>query len=538
MALSGTGVGNQKPVVIIGMGPGGLSAAITAAQNGHQVVILENREHFSRVQRISADASTIAFLESLRDPTNEQDNKFFNHQLFKSGTEGTVQVKDLQAFLTRKLQENFKNKVEIRRGTGHKIIGIDPDKQVVRLQKPDGKIDDVAFSHIIAADGARHGATEVLNNSTHNTAYQIHHHLKDLQPRQAEVGTVSLKAKPGVNLPTPPDEEMKFNPSHNKRLLELGWDKPYFPRVYIFRNEENTKFFVSGEVPPMIMNIQDKEVQSRMMEAWGKFMVSVRLGYPEHDVALIKSANPSGDKRKDEKNALKSTVFSLEMRSADKSAVELGQQGAFVLVGDAYKNANFFFKHGMNDAIKDGILAARCIDINTGKFNFEAYAKQHATQEKMLQTRMGFAESQNEMPKIRAQVEKDVAELIKIALQFKTVDIVETLDRLKNLPGPSAENFDALYFQLEVEELQKHTAKSISDKLTATSNKATATPDKRSGLLTHSKDQVSVVKAQKDLGAISNSLQKSFFKFYDTNVKSRTGFHQQLVDKAKNKNRI
>lgn len=532
MALQGADNQNNDPVVIVGMGPGGLSAAVTAAQNGHKVIIVENRDHFSRVQRISADPATLAFLNSLRDPNNEQDNKFFEHQIFKTGAEGTVQVKDLQAFLARKLEENFKDKVEIRRGVGHKVTAMDPDNLLVTLESPGGKTDIVKFSHMIAADGARRGVTDILNNSTTNTAYQVHHRMKEIQPRQAEVGTVSVQAKPGVVLPPAPDEEMKFNPSHMKRLLELGWDKPYFPRVYIFRNEENTKFFVSGEVPPMIKNVQDKAVQSQMLESWAKFMVHVRLGYPENDVALIKSANPTADKRKDEKNALKSTVFSLEMQAADKSAVELGtdKKGAFALVGDAYKNANFFFKHGMNDAIKDGILAAQCIDGPDGKFDFDAYAKQHAAQEKMLKTRMVFSDSQNEMPEITANLEKQVAALVKIAEKFKNPEIKDSLSQLANLAGPTTKNFDAKMYQFVVEELQQHVKEAIDGKISGLREKSKG--------IVHSKNEMPLVKAQTELTEVGKNLQKALSKYYDTNIEKRAGFHQNLETEKTHKSKL
>lgn len=522
MSSQGASVHNEEPIVIVGMGPGGLSAAVTAAQNGHKVIIIENRDHFSRVQRISIDPDTLAFLNSLRDPNDEMDRKFFEHQIFKTGHEGTVQVKDLQAFLTRKLEVNFKDNVEIRRGVGHKVVRMDPDEQEVTLESPGGKRDVVAFSHMIAADGVRRGVTDILNTSTSKAAYQIHHYSKDLQPRQAEVGTVSLQVVAGTKLPEPPNEEMKFNPGHMQRLLELGWDKPYFPRVYIFRNEENTKFFVSGEVPPMIKNIQDKATQRQLMETWGKFMVNVRLGYPENDVGLIYSDNPMRDKRKDEKNALKSTVFSLEMQAADKSAVELGKQGAFVLVGDAYKNANFFFKHGMNDAIKDGILAAKCIDGPNGKFDFEAYAHQHATQEKMLSTRMGFADSQNEMPEIAYSLEQNVLELIKIALKFNHPDVKERVEQLKNAYGPTTKKFDAYLYQMQVEELQQSIGKAIDIKLDSLHQQ-----NKGPRLIL--KKEVSLVQAQKELNAIGEKLQKSFSKYYDTNIENRAGSYQNTL---------
>ncbi len=536
MALHGAD--HQKPVVIVGMGPGGLSAAITAARAGHNVIIVENRDHFSRVQRISADAATLEFLNSLRDPDpskeSEEDRKFFEHQIFKTGSEGTVQVKDLQAFLARKLQEKFKDNVEIRRGVGHKVVGMDPDKQTVTLESPGGKQDTVEFSHMIAADGARRGVTDILNKSTDKAAYQVHYQAKDLQPRQAEVGTVSLTAVPGAKLPEAPNEEFKFNPSHMKRLLELGWDKPYFPRVYIFRNEENTKFFVSGEVPSIISNVRhedDRAAQTQMMEAWGKFMVSVRLGYPESDVALIKSANPANDKRKDEKNALKSTVFSLEMRAADTSAVKLGQQGAFVLVGDAYKNANFFFKHGMNDAIKDGILAAKCIDGPDGKYDFDAYAKQHATQEKMLATRMGFADSQNEMPEITTNLEQQVSALIKIAKTFNNQDIKDAIAHIKNMPGPTTEHFDAYLYQIQVEALSKKVEQVVNDKISALREKS-------KGSMIHSKDEVSLVKMQTELSSVNKNLQKAFFKYYDTNIEKRKEFYQSIQSDKTKKSKI
>ncbi len=448
----------QDPVLIAGMGPGGLAAAITAAKKGLPVVIVENRDFFSRGQRVHADARTIAFLQTLRDPNDKADDKFFNDQVFSKqmsdgnrSADGVVQVKDVQAYLKRKL-EAYPN-VDIRMGKGHGITAIDPKTQKAMLVQPGKPPQEMKFSHVVAADGARRGVTALLNSSD-DAAYHIEHKKMDLQPRQSQVGTIALEAVKVRNtvtgemerktLPPTPDDASGtgFKLEHMAQLNQLGWDQQYFPKVRVFKNEENDKFFFSGEVPRMIANMQDKQAQQEALTAWGKLIINIEMGIDPADIELpakagLKSDDPQHAARSKEKQGLRATAFALELAHADKPAVHLGEGGnggAFALVGDSFKNANFFYGHGMNDAVQDGIKVAECMG-QGNTFDFGQFQTHQDRQLRMLNMKLQMEANvpTSSMPAIFTKMNEHLHSLNSIAKKMNDPEVADAQKQLKGI---------------------------------------------------------------------------------------------------------
>lgn len=460
---------SQNPVLIAGMGPGGLAAAITAAKKGLPVVIVENRDFFSRGQRVHADSRTMAFLQTLRVPGDKADDKFFNDQVYSKqlsdgtrGADGIVQVKDVQAYLKRKL-EAYPN-VDIRMGKGHGITAIDPKTQKATLVQPGKPPQEMKFSHIVAADGARRGVSALLNSSP-DAAYHIEHKKMDLQPRQSQVGTIALEAVKVKNrstgemerktLPPTPDDASgtRFKLEHMAQLNKLGWEQQYFPKVRVFKNEENDKFFFSGEVPRMIANMQDKNAQQEALVAWGKLIVNIEMGVDPNDIefpqkAGVTSDDPKHAARSKEKQGLRATAFALELAHADKPVVHLGaggHGGAFALVGDSYKNANFFYGHGLNDAVQDGIKAAECMG-KGNEFDFDQFQAHQERQLRALNFKLKM-ESEvpvNSLPAIYTKMTEHLHSLNDLAKKMNDPAVANARKELKGIMSHlGSANFDA-----------------------------------------------------------------------------------------------
>ncbi|MCS5710616.1 FAD-dependent monooxygenase [Candidatus Berkiella aquae] len=532
--MASKGPTQPEPIVIVGMGPGGLTAALEAAKKGIPVIIVENRDYFSRVQRLHGDGRTFEFLDSLRDSTDPDDTKFFEHQCYRekradgSYADGVVEVKDVQAFLLRKLKK-YQN-VDIRMGKQQGITAIDPDTQTVSLKKDDGTIESVKFSHVLAADGARRGVTALLNQSQ-DAKYHIAHQMMAMQPRQTQVGTAALEVKPGVTIPNTPPESSgtNFEFEHMKPLRELGWDQDYFPKVRVFRDEENSKFFFSGEVPKSILRIQNKQVQQQALESWAKLIISIEMGIKPQDIALpIKSGVTSNDAqraaRAKEKSNLRTTAFELTLASADKSAVTLGQGGAFALIGDAYKNANFFYGHGMNDAIQDGRKAIESIQ-SDHTFDFTAYDAHQARQLKTLNTRMrleAFGPETN-LPRVIGQMEIEIEKLTKMAKKMNDDNVKEALVIVEKMAKPGTDEFNPAQYATGLENLQKIMHQYIQKKM--------AEPPKK-GLLNHFGDHSKFSSMMSEFTTMATDANKALAAYYKFNNTTAQSWAEQLREKV------
>jgi 2-polyprenyl-6-methoxyphenol hydroxylase-like FAD-dependent oxidoreductase len=596
----------RDPIVISGMGPGGLAAAVMAARQGLPVIIVENRDHFSRVQRLHADGKTMAFLESLRDPNNPLDTKFFEEQCFSSAPKRTepistepkdttetintnqatstqpkntgqdsseeesseeeifqrtpdavVELKDIQAFLERKLIEFSKQpnaRIEIRRGKGHEITQIDPVTQTVSLKKPDGTIEDGRrFSHAIAADGARGGLIKLLNGSK-SEGYQVNSSKIDVQTRQADVGTMSVQAKEGAKLPKTEFDGtgVNFKVEHLKRLSEMGWEQPYLPKCRVFRNEEGTKFFYSGEIPKAIKNMpkdtdEQKALQKQALAEWGKFAVSVVMELNENDLEVpTKAKEPVANKdgeidpdaqkkyeRSKEKDNLRTTAFELELYRSDKAVLKLGQGGAFALVGDAFQNANFFYGHGLNDAIQSGIKMVQCID-GKDTFRFDEFEQNQRTQAKSLDIKMSYEYSSPDIDNALRNITKSHDQILSLAGKMNDRTIEENIKTIKSLDKPGKDGFNgneyAKQMQILMENMKPYAQKKLDEQ-----------PNKKKGAFTSwFGDDMKYVKMKQDVESASSTMNQSLTQYLKFNTVSKEKLDKQAEysDKSKKSKRI
>lgn len=126
----------EDPIVVVGMGPGGLVAALESAKKGHKVVLIENREYFSRTQRVILDNRTIEYLKDLckpegKPPTDE--DKQFMANIRAAGR--TVIVSELQRFLADKVRNFPNNLIEVKQDKDVSVDSFDLERNEVVLSE-------------------------------------------------------------------------------------------------------------------------------------------------------------------------------------------------------------------------------------------------------------------------------------------------------------------------------------------------------------------------------------------------------------------
>ena len=352
----------QEPVVIVGMGGGGLSAAIKLIQEGKKVVIFENRDYFTRPQRIFLHGDSATFVDSLIDPNNPLDMKFKNSKI--SVDDGSVRVRSVQKFLLRKLkeeQEKHPELVEIKHGKKFKIKEIDPSSQTLDYLE-DGKQVKVNFSHFIEADGARHMMADLLNDSAKraNSPPYLKFDLQQVQHRHPPCGVIQCK----INLPENPLNQKRLEEligeftrgvvwkiSDCEALIKQGWDKPYFPRHFIYGDSTQMKLGIATEIPEQLLKdskINPEQFQANFLE-WARLFIDKRINMmmedsntSEEDKEILRQIKPEniiilpklakGELTEDKKDyvrqikALNTTAFPLDYVGADRPSVMLGKK--------------------------------------------------------------------------------------------------------------------------------------------------------------------------------------------------------------------
>ncbi len=503
--------GPSNVVFVAGMGPAGLAAAIGAAQKGYQVFFAEPRLEITRGQRVQIDQNTLNFFESLRDAHNHEDVIFFNLKISRN-TETTVELKDIQRYLLRKLDLMSKNSEfpHITLLHGHSVVGIDPFNQNVTLKnESDNKEQKINFAHFVEADGAKHQAADILNKGT-DGRFKIEYKDVPYQPRPKESGTIALNVKSGHQLdPRKPRDVKKFEPEQLARLKKYGWNQPYFPKGYVFSNQKNTKLFVSGEIPKSIYDLKDKVKQREALIAWGKVMANILLGYPPEALMLIEKSSKRKPKKTEAKNKIKTTAFPLELKHAELPCIQLDQGGSYVLVGDANKNANFFFSHGVNDAILDAQHFANSLSAPSllPLFNFRAYHEYQAKQFSKYVARLKTENEPSDMPIVMDNIKKHIEEISHLAKADSSKKFNDRLNKivqhLSEMGNP--DEVESCYDDFEVlaKELKIYLAEKIRHSKTPFC-----------GLFGKN-----YPKLETDLDDLLDKLQRDFRKYFDLNTK-------------------
>lgn len=405
----------KTPLVIIaGMGPGGLVAAIEALKKGYQILIIEKRDNFIREQEVFLDPGPTNYLKGFTsvDPKyfDVQDNKefldqfpngnpdkIFFQELYKS-VDRPIPLNMLQNYLLNKLDpDGSKRKAGIiRLGEAHEIIGFDlANKKNIAKIKSGNKVENVEFDHFVAADGAARLMSQAINKAwealpladrnarqnkplienksqtenkaqtekTSRTENKSQIELKklleykdlEIQYRTVPQATLFLRPSPEYDkkkfLRKLKEEDLEF--SDISDFSKLGWDFPFIPKHYMVGNADRTKIYLAGEIPQKIFEMENIHEKRKEMEKWGKLLLKKFYSIPDADARFELDLLSEDTALNKKKNDLKATTFMLNLKYTETPLVELDNHSLFVCIGDAYMNANFYKGHGANDAMID-----------------------------------------------------------------------------------------------------------------------------------------------------------------------------------------
>lgn len=394
----------KTKMVIAGMGPGGLVEAIKAKQKGYDFVLIEKREHFSREQRIFFDTNAYPDIFNFsqediekvalinRKLQKEVDEKA-RQEIMRGLTEEqrflldyhdfAVPLNSVQRFLLYKLDPTGALRKEgcIRIGHDIKAFDFSNGKNVVKVESPKGT-DNIEFDYFIAADGAQRTVSKAFNKAvaalpkaSKSLMKEIEYKKLEKQVRAVPQTTTFLRLAPGMD----PEHHrvqvreieggtLQLTKDQKAELAELGWTLPFAPRFYVFSNAEGTKFYIAGEIPQKIADLnlskEGKEKISAHLEKWSKNMLKYAYNVIDADsrFELDVIPNPMNDPEIHKANQLKATSFNLILEFTETPCVPLHNNGIFACVGDAFMNANFYRGTGATDAIDDSIAFFEMIE--------------------------------------------------------------------------------------------------------------------------------------------------------------------------------
>ncbi|WED44308.1 FAD-dependent oxidoreductase [Legionella cardiaca] len=372
-------------VAIVGLGPGGLTAALELAQQGKKIVVFHNRDAYIRGQRLVLSRDSITFLKKQHDKTDLQDSKFWE----KYYAEGTVQTKDIEKYLYRKLLKLPNVTVVKSLPTSDKAIdliekGTEGLADCIKLKNGE----KYYFRNLLGADGIKHSTANLVANcfgesvdykQADTQVRYPYHAVVQLQLKSGEAPS-KLKAKRGIM------EEMQT-------ASQQGWKEPYHPECYIFTNAAQSKFYFAGEIPKQIFEASEEE-RAELLKKWACFNIEKHYGLKEEQLEYRKS------KKTPAKDKLQVTIFEMPLAICQKPVFDLSN-GVFAQIGDARRTPNYNFGHGVNDAIMGGIAFSQAM--SSALFAKDTFAQAVQRMDKIIDDKMKMSKQNREQVKERAK---------------------------------------------------------------------------------------------------------------------------------------
>lgn len=405
----------DAPIVVVGAGPGGAIAALEAIAKGHKVVVVTKYPYVTRTQRIKISNKNIKILQKYRIADDEEDKKFFEKL---SSNSGTASIGGIERYLKRKLEaaaSASNGDVHLIDDTQGELTAVNTtDKTVTLTQfnkrngKDKHKVDDVTFNfrHLVDASGTKRAAYHLAwRGKIDKPIGQQAHHLaqgttvfKVTQPESyGKMQNIINKIKdlilPGVI------HKVRFSKADVGYLRNtFGWDKNYKPTVYIIANKKGDKFYVGGEIPDVILSIQDADERRQKIIAWNQYALETRFRnknvgdiniYVKENESLHDLSGNADTNRHDEVEAEAAfkkienrvTGFNMLLSRVKKAINNIStvkdEPVMVVAVGDALQSADFHQAHGINDAIFLGHEFGHALphhDDKKNKFNIVKYS--------------------------------------------------------------------------------------------------------------------------------------------------------------------
>ncbi|MDP3560851.1 MAG: hypothetical protein Q8R83_01565 [Legionellaceae bacterium] len=353
-------------LLIVGLGPGGLFAALKAASQGMTVVALTDRSHYIRGQRVLLSMETQLYLEELIEDDVDQ------LIIDKLEEENTIQVKDIENFLYRKIQAHPNiTIVQINANNSITHIGVSTNKESNYIQLADNSI--YFCRNLLAADGAKHTLATLINAELNAS---ITYSQSTLQERHKYHGTVQLQLKKGEQITELETGVNKFKT--RAACIKLGWRESFTPQYYVFTNAAQTKFYYVGEIPKCIYDAPN-DSQANLLKKWASEAISAKFMVRDEQLEYrVSRKTPAKDR-------LQSSVFEMNLMVCNKSTFPLAN-GMFAQIGDARRTPNYHVLHGMNDAIKGGFAFVEALSTK----DFKKFEEKIAMMDENVELRMSI----------------------------------------------------------------------------------------------------------------------------------------------------
>jgi hypothetical protein len=350
----------KAALAVVGLGPGGLAAAIKAASTGKKVVVFTDRNDYIRPQRIKLTLETLSFLTSVLSSniTLSSDVNLIRDCLANGWI---MQTKDLERILYRHIENNPNIQiVRVDRTMTSRLVNDGEHDHHIALSDANGNTRDYHFKHLLAADGIKHQTADMVARDCNKS---IRYKQTPLQLRHEYHAAIQLElANPSTYIPRTFIDSLKAN----ARFKGLGWKRLDQPKHYIFTNKNGNKFSFVGEVPECIHREADPKLKEEMLRKWAAVGIHQKFGIPESELIFHTS------KKHATKDKLRATTFVMDMNVCEQALISLHESpndGVFAQVGDARRTPNYRLGHGANDAILGGLAFADAIDDNDLSFD-------------------------------------------------------------------------------------------------------------------------------------------------------------------------
>lgn len=331
---------NCVDIAIVGLGPGGMSAALEAAKLGLKVLAITQKRDYVRGQRFKplSIPNTIGFLDSLENSTDPADTLFFE----KLKADQSVQLKDLEKFLFKKLS-NYPDLITVvELGSDNPITAVQYDEMAPYPYL--SLLDNTRyyFRNLLGSDGAKRQVSQMVKEGLDlPVTYQ-----DCSQPRHPYHASVQLF--------------FKKTPSHSKRAgteKELGWSERQLPESLILHNHARTKFSFVGEIPDSLFVTKD-ERQLDLLKNWAALQIAKEYG----DLSLLNHLDYRQSKKYPQsKDKVKACTFTMNLSLCTEAVFPLAGGGYYAPIGDARRSPDYKKGHGIHDAMLAGIEFVRGI---------------------------------------------------------------------------------------------------------------------------------------------------------------------------------
>lgn len=382
------------------MGPGGLASAWEAAQAGRNVLIISNRaDDFVRVQRVLLTPENKEYLASMLRKEHAGKQKQIDPLDIKFAKElvnnVTIAIKDIERYIRRRLDnlpggrvsyqfESELSEINLKKGECT-IQALRPNtkpkiEEIGGETKEDSKPRVVSFDVLIGADGARHHAADVVNNQYQSPVIKYSQIESPEHPYHCSC-YLTLERKDGKEIMLPKNKFLTFRMTipgdGEEKEQNMSCFIVFDLNSYQNNKGKKVKFGFSGEVPKELVddikNRNDSEKAAEKVLNYIRVVLEKRFAESHiNNEDLVVNFVKTSQKHGAQKDNLKFQIFQMNLQEANKVVLE-EEGNRFILVGDAYRQPNYQFGHGVNHALEHAQLVKKLI---SGEISLDDYSEE------------------------------------------------------------------------------------------------------------------------------------------------------------------